>query len=650
MRTTLLYRAGLCGVAVSLILLQAIYLGMVALVGWATWLWCIHFLPAVLTRLNFLTVMIAFGVPIAGAVTVFFLLKPVLARPGARPEKLSVSREDEPVLFAFVDRVCAAVGAPKPARIEMDLEVNASARFRRGWRGLIGNDLVLTIGLPLAGGLTVRQFAGVLAHEFGHFTQSAGMRLSFLIANIRNWFARVAYERDDWDIKLEERTGSGDWRLRLIFKFAGAVVTCSRWVLRGLLYVGNMISAWFSRQMEFDADRHEAELVGAGTFEETFNRIAELSVCSGQAWQHLELGWKTLRLADDVPMLIAGGDAAMDDEVRKSIHEAEGEQVTGRWATHPAMRDRVASVAGLAGCVEEALAERAPVLFSNFEELCRRATAHHYGIALGDRLAEGTILASASFLMDTAPDRERTEARESVFFALRMPSRWFRLNDRGFEGGELKVVVAFEDDSKGYWQRLEDSMNRRAGWELVRAGARIQPESFRVSAGDRETVERETKESRAAVAQEMANLRDRYGSKGYLLVNAPEDVQDAYRAFSNEQENLLELRHVWFALATLRGNLQFVPAANAANTLDHLSDEIRRIASGIVARLASVPSPIPQADGSRVTLAHQLLNGADASEVEKADAQEVAVILLERADTLGEDLLGELCRGFVVPV
>jgi hypothetical protein len=67
---------------------------------------------------------------------------------------------------------------------------------------MFGNDLVLTIGMPLVAGMSLRQFAGVLAHEFGHFSQGAGMRLSFIIRSINLWFMRVVYERDDWDERL----------------------------------------------------------------------------------------------------------------------------------------------------------------------------------------------------------------------------------------------------------------------------------------------------------------------------------------------------------------------------------------------------------------------------------------------------------------
>jgi len=65
-----------------------------------------------------------------------------------------------------------------------------------------GNDLVLAAGLPLVAWLSLRQFAGVLAHEFGHFSQGAGMRPTYVIRSISHWFTRVIYERDEWDDKL----------------------------------------------------------------------------------------------------------------------------------------------------------------------------------------------------------------------------------------------------------------------------------------------------------------------------------------------------------------------------------------------------------------------------------------------------------------
>src|SRR5262249_24911153 len=152
----------------------------------------------------------------AGVVLVLFMIKPLFARlPKARRGRaLDLGRE--PILFAFVTRIARAVHAPEPRRIDVDCQVNASASFGAGLGGLVGRNLVLTIGLPLVSGLTVEQLAGVLAHELGHFAQGARMRLSYLIRSINAWFVRVVYERDEWDEQLVSWSEESD-RLILIF-------------------------------------------------------------------------------------------------------------------------------------------------------------------------------------------------------------------------------------------------------------------------------------------------------------------------------------------------------------------------------------------------------------------------------------------------
>ena len=42
----------------------------------------------------------------------------------------------------------------------------------------------------------------MLAHELGHFSQSTGMRLTYLMRAINRWFARVVYELSRWANKL----------------------------------------------------------------------------------------------------------------------------------------------------------------------------------------------------------------------------------------------------------------------------------------------------------------------------------------------------------------------------------------------------------------------------------------------------------------
>ncbi|NUT97846.1 MAG: M48 family metalloprotease [Saccharothrix sp.] len=89
-------------------------------------------------------------------------LRPRLGRAGG--EWATVTRDDAPTLFALVDRVASAAGAPVPHDVALDFDFNAGAGvygLRRRRR--------LVLGLPLWGVLAPRQRVAVLAHEIGHF-------------------------------------------------------------------------------------------------------------------------------------------------------------------------------------------------------------------------------------------------------------------------------------------------------------------------------------------------------------------------------------------------------------------------------------------------------------------------------------------------
>ncbi len=218
------------------------------------------------------------------------MVKPLFAPRVRRGEACTLNRSHEPLVFAFVERVCQAVGAPVPRRIDVDCEVNASASFRRGLLSLFGRDLVLTIGLPLVMGLSLRQLAGVLAHEFGHFTQGFAMRLTYIIRSVNGWFARVVYERDSWDEQLVAWSN----RATCVCGFAipcAAVRVADAAVLWALMMAGHVISCWMLRQMEFDADRHQARWAGSDAFAPAFERMEVLAMrCAGRTPTCAECG------------------------------------------------------------------------------------------------------------------------------------------------------------------------------------------------------------------------------------------------------------------------------------------------------------------------------------------------------------------------
>lgn len=390
-RTTLAYRMALALVGMMMVLLPLVYLALLAGAAWCVW-WHLttnvrmlsnHGLRGRAAALPFLGYLAPL---VIGSVLVIFMVKPLLARRPREAEPTSLKPDEEPALFAFVAAVCRAVGAPLPKRIDVDMHVNASASHRRGLLSLFGNDLVLTIGLPLVAGLSVEQFAGVLAHEFGHFTQGAGMGFGALIHRVNAWFARVVWQRDAWDVWLAGLSESIDLRVGWILWLARGCVWLVRTVLFGLMWVAHAISCHLSRQMEYDADLHQTRLVGGKVVADTLARLPLLVVAEQKAWRTLGESWVEGVVADDIPGLVLAQERRLSTEEREAITRSSREGRTELFATHPADGERIARARAANAVPLLSCPEPATRLFADFPALCRTFTLEVFASALDGKV------------------------------------------------------------------------------------------------------------------------------------------------------------------------------------------------------------------------------------------------------------------------
>ena len=333
------YRFAVGCVAVAMIALPGMYVGLILLIA-ALLVW--H----TLTNYDFFWTMRIFaalfyyvGPIMVGLMLLVFMVKPLFARPArARRGKL-IRLEKEPLLADFVDNIAWAVHAPRPKRIEVDCQVNASAGFGSGLTGLFGNDLTLTIGLPLVVGLTARQFAGVVCRR--HFAQGGAMRVSYIVRTINAWFARVVYERDSWDESLHEWSQESGIAGVLASAIRGCVLA-TRGILWVFMAAGNVLSCYLMRHMEFDADRSFVRLVGVRTYEKTMRRITILDAATVEAAEILENCCFKERYPDDcATLLVALADDMPTREYRKTLDKMEE---GGCLFTAPIVSDRLASV------------------------------------------------------------------------------------------------------------------------------------------------------------------------------------------------------------------------------------------------------------------------------------------------------------------
>jgi Zn-dependent protease with chaperone function len=447
-RPTALYRFWIAVVALVMVLLPLIYISSVVLL--------VAVLAAHATRNLALfegvghdkhaarfALFLYVGPLVIGSVVVLFMLKPFFANPAPRAKKRELDREREPLLHALVEQICASVGAPRPSRIEVSGEVNAGARREGGFLGFFGGQLVLTIGMPLAAGLSLKQFTGVLAHEFGHFSQGAGMRLGVIIRMVNLWFARVVYERDAWDENLEAMAAYNNVYLQILGGLTRLAVWLARRVLWVLMWAGHFVSSFLSRQMEFDADRYEARMVGGPVLAETMWSLHVMSIAQNGAYLDRGSNWKKRRLADGVAKPVPANVPDLPEEMIAALR-AEFETGVTRWfQSHPCDRERIARA------MVEAPAEGifrldgpASAVFSDIKELSRVVSIDYYRSIVDAGLTTGHIVAGDEFVLSPSGEKQGRAAAERFFLsmnnlmALRLnlpadPAKVFSRTDQG---------------------------------------------------------------------------------------------------------------------------------------------------------------------------------------------------------------------------
>ena len=398
---SMVYKAGLVVVALLLILLLLFYISLVVS--------CLTAGIALTARAldqKAIEETIAYGG--GGAlcfIVLLFMIKPFLTIFRRRPEPYVVSAENEPGLFAFVERICAVLRAPTPSRIYLTTEVNASVTCRHGLLSLFRNDFTLSIGLPLVHGLDLRELAGVIAHESGHFAQATGHRISYIVTTLSNWFWRVVHDRDIVDVTL--RAWSRNVRILMpLFIIIFVLIGLPRLILRCLMYIGYLVGCFFIRQMEYDADRYEALISGSKKFETTTWRIALLGAAYDLSIAGLDQAFKDGRLGDNLPVLVATNEKLLkvDDRkrIRSAIYQPKPDQCARTFAdlvdvlfnTRPTDLRRIKNVRKIAAEGLFHLDAPSTVLFNDLASHGRKVTTNYYKFVLEKRFKRAKVIDS----------------------------------------------------------------------------------------------------------------------------------------------------------------------------------------------------------------------------------------------------------------
>ena len=521
------YRLGLVLLVFFLFLLPLVYVGIIAGLIAAeyyyfasTWeLWLEHLEKGGGKAWAY------FIIPTALAMVILVMLKPLIfGWWGGKDTRFEITREREPLLFEFIDHICSFVGAPVPHRVFIDCDVNASVGLSYGIRGAVfgGNDCDLTIGLPLVAGLNTSEFAGVLAHEFGHFTQSETRRMTYIVRTLLGWFAHIYYYRDRMDVWLATGTQVWVYGIGLFCLAIQFFIWLVRRVIWCIMMLGNLAAGYMSRQMEYDADSFQVQLIGSERFAFVSRKIILLDIAKDKTITDLNYMLNEERLADNLPLLIAVNSRISGEDIKRLARKIIKEEKGSLFGTHPIIRDRIEAArnADVPGVLHVNLP--ASLLFRNFLGLSRELSIHFYREVV-ELTFESEILKNSATVIEQFQREGLGQKAVTDFFQRTFPPGWFlplpdinatenlremtsRLQEarKRQKGTAVDAYHAAKEYEKAKVQLSQATMLR----ELVRIGAKADFSGldfrFRTLAEGNRTVD-EFSANLAALAARMSN-------------------------------------------------------------------------------------------------------------------------------------------------
>ncbi|HEY6124392.1 MAG TPA: M48 family metallopeptidase, partial [Steroidobacteraceae bacterium] len=177
-------------------------------------------------------------------------------------EDIEITRQDQPQLFDFIDRLADEARAPRAHKVYLSARVNAAVFYDLSLLNLIvPSKKNLEIGLGLVNVVTLGELKAVLAHEFGHFAQRS-MAVGRWVYISQQIAGHVVARRDALDKLLQQLS-----RFDLRIAWVGWILSVIVWSIRSMmdvLFRGVLLAQRaLSRQMEFQADLVAVSLTGS---------------------------------------------------------------------------------------------------------------------------------------------------------------------------------------------------------------------------------------------------------------------------------------------------------------------------------------------------------------------------------------------------
>lgn len=341
---------------------------------------------------NFFILVLGAGLILSALMVVAFLFKFMFQKSVSPIEGMKeIDRSQHPRLFMMIDDIVKEAGTDFPKRIFISSQLNASVFYNSSfWSMFLPVRKNLHIGLGLVNASTEQELKGILAHEFGHFSQRS-MKVGSYVYNVNRIIYNLLYENNSFDAFMG-KVGNSHYLMQLTVFIARLIIKGFQGILKALYGYLNTSYMALSREMEFHADAVAAQIVGSQTLIASLSRmdLADNAYSSTFGFLNKQYGldYKILNFFTLNAFVLSyyGKTNKMEFKGRFPIVSAEELNkynksrlnIKDQWASHPTMEERIAKIEKLNIPGKEEDLTEAFELFKHKETLQEKLTEDLY--------------------------------------------------------------------------------------------------------------------------------------------------------------------------------------------------------------------------------------------------------------------------------
>lgn len=342
----------------------------------------------IVTIPSLLGILLGIGIAGLGLFIFIFLFKFIFkSNKVDRSHLVEIHQRDEPKLFRFIEEIVHEAGTDFPKKVYLSTDVNACVFYDSSfWSMFLPIRKNLQIGIGLVNSSTEEEIKGILAHEFGHFSQKS-MKVGSYVYHVNQIIYNMLFDNDSYQKMV--RGWSSISGLFSFFMIIGVKIIQGIQFILGKNYdYININYLALSREMEFHADEVAANIAGSLPLKESllrsdfadhaFNTV--LSFYSGKIEENIRsqniykehrfvlqflAQENQLTIVNDLPQLTL---SELNQYNKSKLN------IKNQWASHPSVEDRVDALDKLNIVKPHYSDKPAILLFSNPEKTERRLT------------------------------------------------------------------------------------------------------------------------------------------------------------------------------------------------------------------------------------------------------------------------------------